>query len=92
MGNAVEKGEGQEEEQSENFLEKYTIVRKFNDARFGECSLLQESGSRSECVMREINSTDEEEYSKNCKKYQQRALLRHPNIVQLLACYNRAES
>jgi len=69
------------ESDSNSILDKYKVIKKFNDTKYGESTLLEDKLSKEECILRELNSTDEEEYNKSLKKYESRHKLSHPNIV-----------
>ncbi len=45
---------------------------------------MEDKLSKDECILRELNGTDEDEFKKNLLKYKARLSLTHDNIVRLV--------
>ncbi len=59
-------------------------MKKINDGKFGETTILENINTHEEVLLREIHSTDEEDYNKNIKKFTERKQLEHENVIKLI--------
>lgn len=83
MGSDQSREDAELDQNGPQILDSYNVIKKYQDPKYGESTLLEEKTTKEECILREINSTDEEEYAKGLKKYRARQKLTHPNIIQL---------
>lgn len=92
MGSDQSREDAELDQNGPQILDSYNVIKKYQDPKYGESTLLEEKTTKEECILREINSTDEEEYAKGLKKYRARQKLTHPNIIQLKGFTHKTES